>query len=66
MQFKSEWECKISTFSTRLQGYRPCDRAVSKASFTAVLTKGCGEENNDEDCSRTDEALSDVSGTEQT
>jgi len=31
--------------------------------FTALLTKGCGEENNDEDCSHTDESLSDVSGT---
>lgn len=33
-----------------------------------MLTKGCGEKNNDEDCSRTDdddEALSDVSGTDR-
>lgn len=31
----------------------------ARASFTTVLTKGCGE-NNDEDCSRSDEALSTV------
>lgn len=40
---------------------------VSRASFTAsLLTKGCDEENNDEDCSHRDVALSELTGTDET
>lgn len=43
----------------------PCERAVSKASSAAMLTKGCGEDNNDERRGRIDEAPSNVSGTDR-
>lgn len=47
------------------QECHPCERSVSKASLTAMLTKGCGED-NDEDCSHADKAPSDGCGTAKT
>lgn len=45
-----------------IRGRWPGERAAGRASFTALLTKRCGEENNDADSSHTDRLLSAVSG----